>query len=111
MSTNRFAIILICLRFDDAESRNARNRQDSLAPMSEIFNAFIVNCQSTYSIGSNACVNKMLIAFRGQCKFKMFMSKNPAKYGLKLMALTDGRIGYLYSSYIFIVEKTLTVMF
>lgn len=101
MNANRFAIILACLRFDDAETRNERKKDDPLAAISEIFNVFINNCQSRYRIGSDACVDEMLIAFRGRCKFKMFMPKKPAKYGLKLMALTDARTGYLYNSYIY----------
>lgn len=46
-------------------------------------------------------IDEMLIAFRGKCKFRMYMPNKPAKYGLKIQAMTDARIGYFYNAYIY----------
>lgn len=43
----------------------------------------------------------MLVAFRGRCKFKVYMPKKPARYGIKIMCLTDARNNYLYNAYIY----------
>ncbi|CAH1995715.1 unnamed protein product [Acanthoscelides obtectus] len=101
MNSNRFAIILVCLRFDDPETRLERKKNDTLAPISDIFNAFIKNCQSAYTLGTNMCIDEMLVSFRGRSKFKMYMPAKPCKYGLKVMALTDARTRYLYNAYIY----------
>lgn len=100
-NANRFAVILSALRFDDPETRLERKNRDILAPISQIFNAFISNCQKVYTIGFCACVDEMLVSFRGRAKFKMYMPKKPCKYGLKVMALTDARSGYLLNAYIY----------
>lgn len=101
MSKDRFAVLLACLRFDNPQDRQDRRKNDSTAPISEIFDKFIVNCQEAYSIGQTACIDEMLVSFRGRCSFRMYMPNKPGKYGLKLMCLTDARNGYLYNSYIY----------
>lgn len=102
MSKNRLEVLMNIIRFDDAETREQRRELDLAAPISELFQSFIQNCQDIYSIGTCACVDEMLVAFRGRCKFKMFMPKKPAKYGLKIMCLTDARNGYLLNAYIYL---------
>lgn len=98
---NRFAVLLQCLRFDDADTRDVRKKENPLAAISEIFDKFVSNCQSAYTIGSLTCIDEMLISFRGRCKFKMYIPNKPCKYGLKLMALTDARNNYFLNGYIY----------
>lgn len=100
-NANRFAIILVCLRFDNPGDRNERKKHDPIAPISEVFNSFVGNCQSLYTLGIGACIDEMLIAFRGRSKYKIYMPNKPAKYGLKLMALTDARTSYFYNGYLY----------
>lgn len=100
-NANRFAILLICLRFDNAVNREKRRQNDPVALVSEVFNIFVKNCQKAYTLGTGVCIDEMLIAFRGRSKFKMYMPKKPAKYGLKVMALTDARTGYFFNGYIY----------
>lgn len=102
MSKNRLDVLMNTLRFDDAETREQRRELDLAAPISELFQSFIQNCQEVYSIGTCACVDEMLVAFRGRCKFKMYMPKKPAKYGIKIMCITDARNGYLLNAYIYL---------
>nr|CAI5863727.1 unnamed protein product [Callosobruchus analis] len=55
MSKERFAILLVCLRFDDPKTRAERRLCDKTAPISEIFDRFIRNSQNVYTHGANVC--------------------------------------------------------
>lgn len=102
MPKRRFEFLLTALRFDDATLRGEKqNEGDPVPHISKIFNKFIENSQSAFSIGTNATVDEMLVAFRGRCKFKVYMPKKPARYGIKVMCLTDARTNYLYNAYIY----------
>lgn len=68
MSKERCAFLLACLRFDNPEDRIMRQIQDASAAISNIFNIFVQNCQACYTIGTSACIDEMLIGFRGRCK-------------------------------------------
>lgn len=84
-SKNRFSILLACLRFENLDDREARKKNDPATAISGIFNTFDNNCQSIYTMGTCLCVDEMLVGFRGRCKFKMYLSLKPLKYGLKIM--------------------------
>lgn len=101
MSKERFLFLLNALRFDDSTGRAERLKNDSAAAISEVFTYFIENCQRCYNIGAYACVDEMLVAFRGRCKFRMYMPNKPAIYGIKIMALTDARTHYLFNAFIY----------
>ncbi|CAK1579698.1 unnamed protein product [Parnassius mnemosyne] len=102
MSKNRFKTLLNCLRFDDTSTRDERRSTDKAAPISQLFEMLIQNCKEVCSIGSYACIDEMLVAFRGRCSFKMYMPKKPNKYGLKIMCMTDAKNGYLVDAYIYL---------
>ena len=101
MSKARFLSILNCLRFDNCSDRKQRLLNDPLAAVSDMFNKFIENCRKSYSIGTHACIDEMLVPFRGRCKFKIYMPMKPAKYGIKIMSLTDARTQYPAFAYIY----------
>lgn len=101
MSKNRFATLLVALRFDNPVERAERRKTDPLAPISEIFNKFVPNCQRIYTPGANMTIDEMLISFRGRCKYKMYIPNKPCKYGLKLMCLADARNHYFYNGYLY----------
>nr|CAH7768586.1 unnamed protein product [Callosobruchus chinensis] len=101
MSRERFTVLLASLRFDNPDDRNERQKTEPTAAISNVFQKFFKNSQKVYSLGANVCVDEMLIGFRGRCKFKMFMPQKPAKYGIKLMLLTDARTAYAYNGYIY----------
>lgn len=89
MSVSRFLFILINLRFDDQATRNERKIYDKLAAIRELWDLFIINCQSYYTPGENVTIDEMLVPFRGRCSFKMYMPKKPSKYGIKIMCMCD----------------------
>lgn len=101
MSEKRCHILLRAMRFDDSSTRSARAETDPAAPISDIYNALMKNFMSNYSIGAFACVDETLVPFRGRCRFKMFMPKKPAKYGLKCVCITDSKNSYLWNSYMY----------
>ncbi|XP_043471836.1 piggyBac transposable element-derived protein 3-like [Leptopilina heterotoma] len=101
MSSRRFKSLSTYLRFDDSTTRSDRKKIDRTAAISEIFQNIIDNCQKVYNVGAYACIDEMLVAFRGRCSFRIYMPNKPAKYGVKIMCLTDARNSYLYNAYIY----------
>lgn len=101
MSLNRCLLLNSFLRFDDRISREERKKDDPLAAISSIFDGFVKNCQENFCISEVACVDEMLVGFRGRCKFKMYIPSKPNKYGLKVQCLTDAKSGYLYNAYVY----------
>ena len=101
MSKKRFLFILAAIRFDNPDNREERKKEVATAAISKIFNQFIENCQLCYTPGTCVCIDEMLVPFRGRCKFRMYMPKKPAKYGLKVMCMTDARTQYLCNAYIY----------
>ena len=84
MSVERFSILLVALRFDNPETRENRKKSDVGAAISDLFDLFIKNTKAAYSVGSHACVDEMLVGFRGRCSFKMYIPSKPEKYGIKI---------------------------
>ncbi|CAH2092513.1 unnamed protein product [Euphydryas editha] len=101
MSKNRFLFLLICLRFDDASTREQRKTSNRLAPISELFDQFIFNIQANYTCSEYVTIDEMLSAFRGKCFFRVYLKSKPAKYGLKIMCLCDAKTHYLYNAFIY----------
>lgn len=101
ISERRFSTILNCLRFDNAQDRNERKNADPAAAISELLEKFNKNSQAAYTMGANATIDEMLVAFRGRCRFKMYMPSKPAKYGLKMQCLADARTCYVYNTYLY----------
>ncbi|CAH2101125.1 unnamed protein product [Euphydryas editha] len=88
MTLSRFKF-LSCLRFDDANTRRARANDNKLAAISDIFSAWISNCQNNYSPGPILTVDKM------------YMPKKPARYGLKIVILNDSKTHYMVNAEIY----------
>lgn len=102
MSLKRCLTLLLALRFDDANTRKKRTLTDPAAAISHLFYKFIKNCQDAFNIGNHACIDEMLVPFRGRCPFRIYMPNKPAKYGLKVLCLTDAHTSYLYNAYLYL---------
>ncbi|XP_046659127.1 piggyBac transposable element-derived protein 4-like [Homalodisca vitripennis] len=90
MSNSRFRFLLRCLRFDNVHSREQRKSLDSLAAFREIFETFVSNCKTSYKPTDYlTIIDEQLVAFRGNCTFRVYMPSKPAKYGLKIFALAS----------------------
>lgn len=55
---------------------------------------FNEQCKVHYSVGEYVTLDEMLLAFRGRCRFKMYIPNKPNKYGLKVFSLVDARTFY-----------------
>lgn len=89
MSKQRFRFLLRVLRFDDIHTRQERNSVDKLAPIRQIYDPFVKNCQTYYKNNEYVTIDEMLESFRGSCRFRQYMPSKPAKYGIKLFSLVD----------------------
>jgi len=106
MTKKRFLYLISCLRFDNSDTRTERKENDPVAPISEIFYESIENCKFNYFLSSYVTVDEMLISLHGRYKLKMYMPNKPAKYGLKIMCLTDSCSQYLFDAYIYVAQNT-----
>lgn len=89
MSEHRFRFLMRCLRFDDINNRLARRATDKMAPFRDIFEHFVHNCKTMYKPTDYLSLDEQLVAFRGKCPFRQYMPKKPARYGIKVFALTS----------------------
>ncbi|XP_068086415.1 piggyBac transposable element-derived protein 4 [Anabrus simplex] len=94
MSLKRFRFILQTLRFDDQVTRQQRRQIDRLAPVRELFEEFVKNCQACYYVGEDVTIDELLEAFRGRCPFIQHIPSKPAKYGIKMFAAVDSKMYY-----------------
>lgn len=94
MSEFRFHFLLQCIRFDDKNTRDDRQKLDNLAAIREFFDEFVKNCINGYSISAYATVDEMLPAFRGRCSFRQYIPSKPSKYGIKIQALACAKTFY-----------------
>ncbi|XP_046674842.1 uncharacterized protein LOC124363627 [Homalodisca vitripennis] len=94
MSQRRFHTLVQGIRFDDKASRAYRKARDNLAPIREIFEEFVRQCQASYNVGAFATIDEMLEPFRGRCHFRQYIANKPAKYGIKIYAVTDSKTFY-----------------
>ncbi|KAJ8887714.1 hypothetical protein PR048_013932 [Dryococelus australis] len=101
MAESRCFILIRALLFDDSTTRKVMEETDAAAAVSHIFNMFIENCHKNYAMGAHGCVDVTLVPFRGCVRFLVYIPKKLARYGIKLLCLTDAHKSYLYNSYIY----------
>lgn len=94
MGINRFRFLLMAVRFDDRQTRAERKAQDRLAPIRDIFEKFVKNCQVCYHVGEDVTIDEKLEGFRGRCNFVQYIPSKPAKYGIKIFAAVDSGVFY-----------------
>lgn len=101
MSIQRFRFLLRCLRFDDIRDRESRREIDKLAPIREVFEMLVHNCQKSYSVGAFVTIDEELVKFRGKCPFKQYLPSKPGKYGIKIFAVVDSKTMYSFNMEIY----------
>ena len=90
-SRNRFCTILTHLRFDNLDIRLDRRQKDPLAPIWKLWDWHQEILQSHYVPGAYLTIDEQLVPFRGRCKFRVYMSSKPDKYGLKIFGSVTAR--------------------
>lgn len=68
MSKQIFLFLLRHLLFDDANTREDRNKTDKLAPIRVLFDLLTNNCKKHYCISKNATIAKKLYAHTVKAK-------------------------------------------
>lgn len=97
MPEYRIRLLLRALRFDDAATREERRAIDKLAAFRDFHQKFVTHCINNYVPGDYLTCDEMLDSFRGRCAFRQYMGNKPAKYGLKIYALSDARSFYTFN--------------
>ncbi|XP_049790133.1 piggyBac transposable element-derived protein 4-like [Schistocerca nitens] len=105
MSLKRFKNLIRCLRFDDRTTRSQRKELDRLAPIREVFEKFVENCQKSYCAGENVTIDEMLPGFRGRCVFRQYIPSKPNKYGIKHFALVDAKMIYTLNMEVYVGQQ------
>jgi hypothetical protein len=77
MSRDRFLEILRVLRFDIRTERPLKN--DRLAPIRKVWEFFLGNCRRSIIPATYLCVDEQIVATRGRCPFRVYMSNKPHK--------------------------------
>lgn len=95
LSRERFLFLTYCLRFDDRETREERRAQSKLAPIKEVWGAFVSNCTENYKPSSYCTIDEQLVGFRGRCPFRVYMNNKSNKYGLKIVMICDNATKYM----------------
>ncbi|KAE8277658.1 hypothetical protein D5F01_LYC24345 [Larimichthys crocea] len=83
------------LRFDDKLSR-PRRQDDKLAAFRQVWDMWTHRLPMLFNPDRDICVNEQLVPFKGRCRFRQYMPKKPAKYGLKIWATCDVKTSYAW---------------
>ena len=96
MSLKRFQFLLICIRFDDRDTRVQRRNgeQGRMAPIYDFFTNVNENCKTFYSPSGEVTVDEQLYPFRGRCAFRVYIPNKPDKYGIEVVSMCDARTFY-----------------
>lgn len=94
MGLKRFRAILRFIRFDDANTRQARSEEDKGAPIRDIWTMLNANLKNVYKPTENLTIDEQLYPFRGHTKFTQYIPSKPAKYGIKIWWICDAENAY-----------------
>lgn len=108
MSKERCDFLLRCLRFDDKAFRLQLLKEDPFTPIRNIWEMLMTQCRQNYVPGTNVTVDEQLLAFRGRCKFRMYIPNKPDKYGIKLGMMCDSGTRYMVNSIPYLGKSTNT---
>ncbi|XP_018395958.1 PREDICTED: piggyBac transposable element-derived protein 4-like [Cyphomyrmex costatus] len=94
MGLNRFRNILRFIRFDDANTRQQRAKEDKAAPIRDLWTMLNANLSKMYKPTENLTIDEQLYPFRGRTKFTQYIPSKPAKYGIKIWWICDAENAY-----------------
>lgn len=94
MGLNRFWDLIRFIRFDDARTRNERQRTDKAAPIRDVWIMLNANLAKYYVPTENLTIDEQLYPYRGRTKFTQYIPSKPAKYGIKVWWICDAKNSY-----------------
>ncbi|XP_041694792.1 uncharacterized protein LOC121533094 isoform X1 [Coregonus clupeaformis] len=89
MPRNRLREIMRYLRFDARETRRMRLETDKFALVSEVWNAFVHNCVTSYKPGVNITVEEQWFPTKTKCRFTQYIPYKQDKWGMKFRLAAD----------------------
>uniref|UniRef100_UPI003AAEECD7 piggyBac transposable element-derived protein 4-like n=1 Tax=Centroberyx gerrardi TaxID=166262 RepID=UPI003AAEECD7 len=102
MSHHTFSLISSNLRFDDRLTRPARHlKHDRLAAFRTIWEKWVHRLPLLFNPGRDVCVDEQLVPFRGRCRFRQYVPRKPAKYGIKIWVACDVVTSYAWKMQIY----------
>ncbi|KAJ0172478.1 hypothetical protein K1T71_011617 [Dendrolimus kikuchii] len=97
MSINRFRFLIRSIRFDDIRDRPQRQETDKLAAIRGFIETMRHHCLEYYIPSECLTLDEQLVAFRGRCRFIMYLPNKPAKFGIKIFMVADTKYPYIYN--------------
>jgi len=94
MGLNRFRNIMRFIRFDDANTRQQRAKEDKAAPIRDLWTMLNANLSMMYKPTENLTIDVQLYPFRGRTRFTQYIPSKPAKYGIKIWWTCDAENAY-----------------
>lgn len=104
MTRERFLQIKSLLRFDDPLRRD---KEDSLAPIRDLFEQFNSRLRLFYVASPNLTIDEQLLEFHGRVKFRQYIKSKPGKFGIKIIWLCDAETFYCLNGVVYIGVGTL----
>lgn len=63
------------------------------------------NCEVNFTVGEFVTIDKQLVPFRGCCPFRQYMKNKPAKYGLKILTMSDSKTFYVKTMEVYVGKQ------
>ncbi len=79
--------------FDDDTSRSRSIIEKTGSKITSLNKMF----GSVYIPSKNICIDESTIAFKGNCRVKVYNHSKPSKWGLQMKCLCDSKSHYVYS--------------
>lgn len=105
MPLKRFKPFVGTARFDDKSTRSARQQNDKLAAIREMFNSFVDKCCTLYEPSPFVCIDETLVSFRGRCPFRVYIPSKPDRYGIKVWCLCDCGTNYVSNMQVYLGKQ------
>nr|XP_033504757.1 piggyBac transposable element-derived protein 4-like [Epinephelus lanceolatus] len=102
MSLQRFHEISRALCFDNKRKKPERQKKDKLAPIRDLWDMWTHRLPLLFNPGNDITVDEQLVAFKGRCRFRQYMPKKPAKYGMKIWVAADAETSYAWRCEIYL---------
>uniref|UniRef100_A0A182PA22 PiggyBac transposable element-derived protein domain-containing protein n=1 Tax=Anopheles epiroticus TaxID=199890 RepID=A0A182PA22_9DIPT len=95
MTSLRYHFLIRCIRFDDPASAQDEIEGDKLAPIREIYERIVSNCQKNVRPGRFVMLDEQTVQFKGKCEFRQFLPNAPGRAGFKFYLLADCDTSYV----------------
>lgn len=101
ISKNRMRKFMQNVTLDEKQTRQARQKEDKLAAVREIWDQFALGLRKYYVPSSSLTVDEQLYGFRGYVPGRCYMPMKPSKYGIKIFWLCDAKNGFALEPFLY----------